>query len=440
MNTTGQPGPRLAPGCTPQSRKSKRDGDLSRCLVFAAFLLGSLCGLGGERVVAQPGTGTARQSAADSVAAYKARIQEQEQKLKDLRSEIQELRTRDRELVKKERSAATQLRGLEKEAALTADLLRQLETKQSRVQSQLEGIRAEHDRATEELAQRKRQLSRTLRAMYIRGTPSATEVVLRTASMRYTLSHFKYLGLVARNNQRLLEDIRAEEQYLAATDAKLTETLYEISNTADETRTEKEELAQAKRTRQSLLSRVRQQRAQYASAIEDLAASERKLKSFIAVLEKRRAAAEAAGKTVDVFPDVGFARLRGSMPWPARGRITTAYGRQKHPKHGTITFNSGIDIAAPEGADVRCVARGQVEYVQWTDGYGKTVIVNHGGGYYTVYAHLSQTMVSESQPVEPGAVLGRVGDTGSLDGVKLHFEVRAGAQGDAVDPMAWLGR
>ncbi len=127
------------------------------------------------------------------------------------------------------------------------------------------------------------------------------------------------------------------------------------------------------------------------------------------------------------------------MPWPARGRILTAYGRQKHPKHGTITFNSGVDIAAPEGSDVRCVARGQVEYVQWTDGYGKTVIMNHGGGYYTVYAHLSQAMVMEAQAVEPGAVLGRVGDTGSLDGVKLHFEVRSGARGDAVDPMAWLG-
>ena len=381
-----------------------------------------------------------RQSPADSVKAYESRIQEQERKLKELRGEIQDLRSRDRELVKKERNAASQLKGLEKEAALTADLLHQLESKQSRVESQLDGIRAEHDRATEELAQRKRQLSRTLRAMYIRGTPTPAEVVLRTASMRYALSHFKYLGMVARNNERLLEEIRTEEKYLAATDAKLTETLFEISSNAEETRTEKEQLAQARRTRRSLLSRVRQQRAQYASAIEDLAASERKLQSFIAVLEKRRAAAEAAGKTLDVFPDVGFARLRGAMPWPARGRIMTPYGRMKHPKHGTITFNSGVDIAAPEGSDVRCVARGQVEYVQWTDGYGKTVIVNHGGGYYTVYAHLSQTLVVESQTVEPGAVLGRVGDTGSLDGVKLHFEVRAGKQGDAVDPRGWLGR
>lgn len=413
---------------------------LCAALLAALWAGAGLGPAGAGRAAAQTAAGTPRQTPSDSVKAYEKRIHEQEQKLKDLRGEIQDLRQRDKELVKKERNAATQLRGLEKEAALTADLLQQLETKQGRVELQLEGIRAEHDRATEQLAQRKRQLSRTLRAMYVRGTPTPAEVVLRTASMRYALSHFKYLGLVARNNERLLEEIRSEEQYLATTDAKLTETLFEITSNAEETRTEKEQLAQARRTRRTLLSRVRQQRAQYASAIDDLAASERKLRSFISVLEKRRAAAEAAGKTLDVFPDVGFARLRGAMPWPARGRVMTAYGRQKHPKHGTITFNSGVDIAAPEGSDVRCVARGQVEYVQWTDGYGKTVIVNHGGGYYTVYAHLSQTMVGESQGVEPGAILGRVGDTGSLDGVKLHFEVRAGKQGDAVDPMAWLAR
>ena len=87
---------------------------------------------------------------------------------------------------------------------------------------------------------------------------------------------------------------------------------------------------------------------------------------------------------------------------------------------------------------MRVVARGQVEYVAWLDGYGRTIIVNHGGGYYTVYAHLAETLVSESQEVAPGQTIGRVGDTGSLDGTKLHFEVRARAT--AVDPRTWLVR
>jgi septal ring factor EnvC (AmiA/AmiB activator) len=377
---------------------------------------------------------------ADSAAAYQQRIQAEERKLKDLRDEIQGLRQRDRDLGRKERDTTAQLNKVQKEAALTADLLRQLEAKQARVEEQIDGIRAEHARASEDLAERKRRMARTLRAMYVRGTPTNAEVVLRTASIRYALSHFKYLGLVARNNERLVQEIRVQERYLAATDAKLTETLYEITTNAEEMRDEKERLGQIRVSRQSVLQRVRRQRADYQRAISDLAAAERKVQSMITVLEKRRAQALASGRGADVFPDVGFARLRGAMPWPTRGRVMTGYGRQKNPRHGTETFNSGIDIAAAEGTEVRCVARGQVEYVQWLDGYGKTIIVNHGGGFYTVYAHLSEAMVSESMALEPGHVIGRVGDTGSLDGTKLHFEVRAGEHGEPVDPLRWLVR
>jgi len=407
-----------------------------RRALAAALAVAALLG-GPQSATAQKAAGS-RAAGGDSAAAFNKRIQEQERKLQALRGEIQDMRKRDRELGAKEKNSVAQLRGLEHEAATTADLLRTLLAKQSRVEVQLDGIRAEHDRATEILADRKQRLSQTLRAMYVRGTPTTAEVVLRSTTLRYALSHFKYMELLARNNERLVRDIQTQERYLASVDASLTQSLYELTTTADEAREEKLRLAQAQKARQSAIKRVRAQRAEYQQALADLSAAEKKVQSVIAVLEQRRQAALAAGRAVETFPDVGFARLRGSMPWPVRGRIVAGFGRQKHPKHGTITFNSGIDIAATEGTEVRTVARGQVEYVAWLDGYGRTVIVNHGAGYYTVYAHLSETLVAESQSLEPGAIIGRVGDTGSLDGPKLHFEVRAKA--DAVDPRLWLGR
>jgi septal ring factor EnvC (AmiA/AmiB activator) len=407
-----------------------------RRALAAALAVAALLG-GPQSATAQKAAGS-RAAGGDSAAAFNKRIQEQERKLQALRGEIQDMRKRDRELGAKEKDSVAQLRGLEREAATTADLLRTLLAKQSRVEVQLDGIRAEHDRATEILADRKQRLSQTLRAMYVRGTPTTAEVVLRSTTLRYALSHFKYMELLARNNERLVRDIQTQERYLASVDASLTQSLYELTTTADEAREEKLRLAQAQKARQSAIKRVRAQRAEYQQALADLSAAEKKVQSVIAVLEQRRQAALAAGRAVETFPDVGFARLRGSMPWPVRGRIVAGFGRQKHPKHGTITFNSGIDIAATEGTEVRSVARGQVEYVAWLDGYGRTVIVNHGAGYYTVYAHLSETLVAESQSLEPGAIIGRVGDTGSLDGPKLHFEVRAKA--DAVDPRLWLGR
>jgi murein DD-endopeptidase MepM/ murein hydrolase activator NlpD len=382
--------------------------------------------------------GGGRAARPDSVRTYNKRIQEQEAQLQKLRRDIQDLRKRDRELHRRETNTAKQLREAEREAALTADLLRSLETKQSRLEVQLEGIRAEHEAASEELAERKERLGNTLRAMYVRGQPRTADVLLRTTSMRMALSHFKYLGVLARNNEKLLEEIRTQEAYLAATDARLTQTLAEGAATAAETREERDRLTQTRKARKTALQRVRQQRAEYQRALKDLSESEKKVQSFIAVLEKRRQAALAEGRSADVFPDVGFVKLRGRMPWPTRGRVSAGFGTQRHPKHGTETFNSGIDIAAPEGEPVRAVARGQVEYVDWRDGYGRMIILSHGAGYYTVYAHLSETTVTVPQAVEPGEIIGRVGDTGSLDGPKLHFEVRDKA--NAVDPRAWLAR
>jgi len=117
--------------------------------------------------------------------------------------------------------------------------------------------------------------------------------------------------------------------------------------------------------------------------------------------------------------------------------VVSNFGRHKHPQYGTVTENTGVDIAAAEGEPVRAVARGQVEHVDFLDGYGNTVILSHGG-YYTLYAHLSETLVAAGQSVDPGQMVGRVGDTGSLDGTKLHFEVRERAE--AVDPRIWLVR
>ena len=243
--------------------------------------------------------------------------------------------------------------------------------------------------------------------------------------------------MLARNNERLLLDIRAQELYLARTQAELTESLSEVSSTASETQEERRRQTEGRRVRRSTLERVRQERGAHQKMLEDLALTESRLQGLLSELQARHEAFLAAGGA-QLFEDIGFADLRGRMPWPVLGHVTSVFGTQRHAKYSTVTFNSGIDIAAKEGDAVRAVARGRVEYVSWLDGYGRTVIVNHGGGFYTVYAHLSEVMVIEKQEVEPGHPLARVGETGSLEGVKLHFEVRDKAQ--AVDPMQWLVR
>ncbi|UCE02033.1 MAG: peptidoglycan DD-metalloendopeptidase family protein [Candidatus Latescibacterota bacterium] len=383
----------------------------------------------------QPWPAHAQSTPRDSLMLYEQRIGEQEKQLETLRREIRKLRRRDRELKNEEVGTLEQLKILDQEVGLTTDLLRELAAKQERLEAQLEGIVAEHARAQEILDERRDRLARTLRAMYVRGSANAAEVMLRTSSLQDALTRFKYLGLLARNNERLVLEIRQQEIYLAHTSAQLTENLSEVAATTSETQSERRRLEESRSVRKSTLERVRQQRGEHQKMITDLAASEQQLQSMIATLEHRRQEILASGDAIE-FADLDFIHLRGRMPWPVRGEVENPFGRRTHPQHSTVTFNSGIDIAAREGALVQSVGGGRVEYVSWLDGYGRTVIVNHGSGYYTVYAHLSEILVVEKQHVAPGDVIARVGDTGSLDGPKLHFEVRQKAE--ALDPMLWL--
>jgi murein DD-endopeptidase MepM/ murein hydrolase activator NlpD len=116
--------------------------------------------------------------------------------------------------------------------------------------------------------------------------------------------------------------------------------------------------------------------------------------------------------------------------------VVSGFGPQVHPRFGTRTFRNGIDIEAREGTEFTAVYPGTVLYTGWFKGYGNMIILDHGHGYYTLYAHASELLVREGESVGQGQVIGRVGETGSLAGPRLYFEVRS--QGRPEDPQRWL--
>ena len=128
--------------------------------------------------------------------------------------------------------------------------------------------------------------------------------------------------------------------------------------------------------------------------------------------------------------------MRGRLPWPTDGRIVTAFGSQVHPRFGTRTFRNGVDIEAVEGTDVAAVYPGHVLYTGWFKGYGNLIILDHGHDYYTLYAHVADIVVREGDDVKQGQRIGTVGDTGSLAGARLYFEVRYKER--PLDPADWL--
>jgi murein hydrolase activator len=132
----------------------------------------------------------------------------------------------------------------------------------------------------------------------------------------------------------------------------------------------------------------------------------------------------------------GFATLKGRLPYPARGIVEVGFGKVLNPKFNTVTVQKGLDIRAAAATPAVSVAAGTVAYAGWLKGYGNLIIIDHGGGYHSLLAHLARVNVEVEKEVEQGQKVGEVGDTGSLKGAYLYFEIRF--RGQAIDPAPWL--
>jgi septal ring factor EnvC (AmiA/AmiB activator) len=175
------------------------------------------------------------------------------------------------------------------------------------------------------------------------------------------------------------------------------------------------------------LAAVRGERQLHERAAQEAEAQGRKLAEFIEALPAPRSGSA---------PFSGFASLRGHLPRPAGTRIEVGFGKVVDPRFRTVTVQKGVDIAARRGEEVMAVAPGRVAHAGWFKGYGNLVIVDHGEGYHTLVAHLASMTAAAGEDVQAGSVLGTVGDTGSLKGAYLYFEIRE--NGKPLDPKDWL--
>jgi septal ring factor EnvC (AmiA/AmiB activator) len=124
------------------------------------------------------------------------------------------------------------------------------------------------------------------------------------------------------------------------------------------------------------------------------------------------------------------------MDWPVSGKVMARFGKFKHPEFGAEIVRKGIDIDARVGEEIRAVEQGTVVYSDRFPGYGKLVIIDHGERYYTIYGHLSEILKQTGAGVKRGEVIGKAGDSDSLVGSKLYFEMRK--DGHSVDPLPWF--
>ncbi|WP_022665326.1 peptidoglycan DD-metalloendopeptidase family protein [Desulfospira joergensenii] len=179
--------------------------------------------------------------------------------------------------------------------------------------------------------------------------------------------------------------------------------------------------------KQAILGEIRRKKqlslAALASLKESARALDEKMAGFLSTEMARMASA--------AFPD-----QKGRLPIPAKGEIISRFGPSKTGDYKAFTFQKGIDIRVERGEPVRSVFRGEVMFAEWLKGYGNLLIINHGDNYYTLYAHVEEVFKKRGERVDAGEVIATAGDTGSIKGLCLHFEIRH--HGKPVNPMKWL--
>ena len=364
---------------------------------------------------------------------------------------IGDLRERADQATQSEGVLSTELSGMEArvrdaQAAVDAERARleQLEASLAAERARLASLEQTITTQTARLAVLQRQydralgvLERHLRALYEADDPDLIGVALGVRSFTELLDTYDFLNSIGRQDERIasgLDDAHTKlEQAKARTERAMDDAARSEATiaagvqaqriTRDRMVASRDALVAARAEKSDALAQVREDRASFVAEAESLKAQSAALAARIAAAQ--RAAAAAAASTSSAPPPSG-----GALGWPVAGPVTSGFGSRWGRMH------EGIDIGVAEGTPVHAAAAGTVIYAGWMSGYGNIVVIDHGDGLSTAYAHNSQLIVGQGATVGKGFVVALSGSTGHSTGPHVHFEVRL--NGSPVDPLGYL--
>lgn len=365
------------------------------------------------------------------------------ERLEQIRRERTQLREELARIRSQVHDVSGELRNIEQQVTTSNDLIQELD-------AQLMALNADVDESAQELRvthnhllHRKGVLQRRLRQIYKRGPLHTAQVLLTADSFGELLNRYKYLYLLARSDRALMSEVSALEQQATVRDRNLRRNLIEMQTLRNERAQEHVVMQGLQQERQRTLSTVQRRERTTNQRYQEATQNEKRLETLIATLEakrkeaeRRRLAAAGSNKSSPAAGDGLSTRDLGALGWPVEGTVVYRFGRSVRP-NGTAVRNNGIGIAAPAGTPVKAVDGGTVVMAGPFEGYGPTVIVSHGEGYYSLYLYLRDISVRDGAEVKRGEIVGTVGGAGTPEGAHVEFQIRAPG-GPAVDPLSWL--
>jgi septal ring factor EnvC (AmiA/AmiB activator) len=308
--------------------------------------------------------------------------------------------------------------------------------KLSSLAGELREKQTEAKRLADSAAARLVLLQKRAAALYRWQRAGSPLVVLNgDVSLASVMQRRHYLTAALSFDRELLAKLEDETQQQTLLRQELSQKQQELAEQKQVLGNAQEAIRREAQKKQVLLSSLRREKQTRLRALQQMEAAAKRLEKMMEEIA-RRALAKPREVPSAPSPGSGLEAMRGRLEWPVRGQVTAPFGKFKHPEFTAEILRKGIDIETPMGEEIRAVEKGRVVYADRFSGYGRMVIVDHGERYYTIYGHLSEILKKAGETVNRGEVLGRAGDSDSLAGAKLYFELRK--DGHSLDPVPWL--
>lgn len=340
---------------------------------------------------------------------------EQQQQLENIQRQMQQQQQRRNEAQRQVNSMSDRLELIQADLDSAQAEYKNIQAKRTSTEQQIK-LNTEILAKTEKnLAERTQILNKRMRDIYKNGQVSYLDVLLGAADFRDFATRVDILRRVLEQDAALIAKVRAERELVVQKRTELEQDKAAILTLEKEAAAKKEIIEARKKDQQAVLDTAVNERDAADRAYQELQQTSRRIEMMLKGIHSGNR--EAAGAS-------------GAMMWPINGPITSPFGWRTHPIFGTSIYHSGLDIGADYGDPIKAADGGIVVEAGWMGGYGKAVIIDHGGGISTLYGHNSELLVSAGQRVGKGQTIALAGSTGYSTGPHCHFEVRRNGEPD----------
>ncbi len=355
------------------------------------------------------------------------KIEETEQEESDLLQEISDI---DGNL----RTSEDQLTEINSQLSATLNRCEEVEGELGVVRGLLQETEYELEELRKKLIKQNGILDKRIRNIYKQGNLTYLEVVLNASDFSDLLNRLSFLHLIINQDATLLSEIKFTKDKTDTKKFEIEKQKEEIEEKQEILKEETTKLESLKIAEESRRNEIQSRMNRKEELLEEICLDKVALKQAEKELEK--SSQEIAEYIRRIENGEDSPRPVSSFRWPTSGPVTSGFGMRWHPIFGGYRMHNGIDIGAPYGQKIVAAQSGTVIFTGWKGGYGRTLMISHGGGITTLYAHTSAIYVSEGQKVEKRQKVAAVGSTGYSTGPHLHFEVRV--NGEPQNPMNWF--